>query len=205
MKKVLLVLVILVAGMLYLTSCYNNKYDILSLPKVSFVNEIVPIATSGACGCHNFSTTGEVKFSNGKDTIYYDAIYARGTVLRQWANDSISHPGGGTVSLTAKDKQIIKAWAAQGMSNDYIPANTTTGTVTYTANIAPMVSSTCSGGSCHGGAGPTLTYAILTSNISHLTQMANSGGAAGHPGGTITLSASVCTLMSNWIAQGTKQ
>ncbi|MGB3529994.1 MAG: hypothetical protein WBB35_11590, partial [Saprospiraceae bacterium] len=39
--------------MMYFSSCYNNKEDITILPKVSFLGEVVPIMTSGGCGCHN--------------------------------------------------------------------------------------------------------------------------------------------------------
>ena len=36
-----------------LISCYKDKADIETLTTVSFRNDVVPIVTSGSCGCHN--------------------------------------------------------------------------------------------------------------------------------------------------------
>lgn len=210
MKKTFAILAVITLGILSLTSCYNNKYDVLSLPKVSFVSEVVPIMTSGACGCHNSpgrAKGGWVQFTDtttGKPN--YDGILARAGTMEKWAKGEITHPAGGSVELTENDKKTILDWVAQGKVSDYTPP-AVTGTITYAANIAPMVKSTCTSGGCHGGSAVALTYATLTtsSNISHLTQMANSAGASGHPGGSISLSSSVTKMILDWITQGTKQ
>ena len=210
MKKILSLLAVITLGIFGFTSCYNNKYDLLSssLSNVSFVNEVVPIMTSGACGCHNSEDQASnwVQFSDGHNEIHYDAILSRSGVLGAWANGTKVHPGGGSVILSERDKLVLKNWVDQGAKSDYT-APEVTGNVTYAANIAPMIKTTCNGGSCHGGAAKTLDYATLTSssNISKLTQMANSGGSAGHPGGSITLSSSVTGLILKWITQGVKQ
>lgn len=53
-----------------LSSCYQNKEDIIALPKVSFRAEVVPIVTAGPCGCHNNGIgTRAVQFS------HYDTVF----------------------------------------------------------------------------------------------------------------------------------
>lgn len=206
MKKILTLISVFSIGMLYLTSCYNNKYDIVSLPQVSFLKDVVPIMTSGPCGCHNSLGRAKANWVQFSDTITgkpkYDLIYTYGNIMNKWAKDSIVHPGGGTVLLSQRDKQVILDWAKQGYPTDY---NTTpvSGTVTYTANIVPMLQNTCN--SCHTRSAITLTYAILTANSSNLTKMANTNGTAGHPGGPIPLSPTTSKLILDWITQGTKQ
>jgi len=65
MKKKIFIAGLIGTAMVYLTSCYNNQKDIASLPTVSFVNQIAPILTSAACGCHNNGNgTSVVQFSN---------------------------------------------------------------------------------------------------------------------------------------------
>ncbi len=66
-----------------LTSCYKHKEDILALPKVSFRGDVVPIMVSGGCGCHSNGTTRAVQFAHA-DTIFYDAILARISLLENW-------------------------------------------------------------------------------------------------------------------------
>lgn len=200
-------MVAFLAGTLYLTSCYNNKYDVLSLPKVSFVNEVVPIMISGACGCHNLEgATNITQFSDGHGEVFYDAILGRAQMMGKWAKGEIAHPGGGVVILTQRDKTVINDWIAQGAKSDYEPP-VVGGDVTFAVNIAPMIKSTCSGGSCHGGSAKTLDYATMTTsnNINNLTKMGNSNGSSGHPGGSISLSNTVSKMILNWITQGTKQ
>lgn len=209
MKKILTILAAVTLGVFYLTSCYNNKYDLVSLPQVSFVKDVVPIMTSGPCGCHNTisrARSGWMQFTDtatGKPN--YDLIFAYSNTLRQWAKDSATHPAGGSVAFSERDKEVIKAWAAQGSINDYTP-DAVTGPITYTNNILPsVVNVICN--ACHSKSAPTLSYALLSSSsgTTILTNMANSGGNSGHPKGTVSLSASTSKLILDWIAQGSKQ
>lgn len=209
MKKVLIIVLISTCA-LYLTSCYNNKKDIEALPMVSFEKEVVPIVTSGPCGCHNNgANTRAVQFSNlykqfhGTDTIQYDAILARVSLFKTWVNGG-THPGGGAVVLTANENKTIKDWINQGAQDDR-QTGTVTGNVTYTANIASMVSTTCSASSCHGGLAVTLNYAKLVSKQSTLQSMVASKGQSGHPGGTLSLSNTTWSLINAWIQQGMPQ
>lgn len=205
MKKILSVLAVFTLVMISVTSCYNNKYDILEIPKVSFVNEVVPIMTAGPCGCHNLEgATNITQFSNGHGEIHYSTIYARGDEMRKWAQDSIPHPGGGTVYLSPRDKQVLILWAKQKYPNDYVPEEVS-GLVTYSSNMVKMVTSTCAGGACHSSARFPLTYDLLKNKVSNLQTMANSGGSAGHPGGAIPLPPNDAKTILAWITQGTKQ
>jgi len=199
---------ILAAGLLGIimvasTACYNNKVDILATPKVSFRKEIVPIMTSGACGCHNNGVgTRAVQFSY-LNNIYYDAILARVQVYKDWINGG-KHPGEGTVDFSANEKVLISKWIAEGAIDDY-EAPPVTGNVTYTTHILPIYNTSCKGASCHGGAGPALDYAGLVADKSILSAMVNSGGATGHPGGTVSLTASTLNTLQAWLDQGMPQ
>src|SRR6185503_7818466 len=104
MKKGIIIISTITALAVYVSSCYNNKEDILSLPKVSFRSEVVPIVTAGACGCHNNGIgTRAVQFSHA-DTIFYDAILARKTVLDSMARYVGKHPGQGVIEFSANEK-----------------------------------------------------------------------------------------------------
>jgi hypothetical protein len=206
MKKGILIAGLIGTAMVYLTSCYNNKKDIAALPTVSFVNEVTPIVTSGACGCHNNGKgTQIVQFSNilkqnhGVDTINYDIIYGKKALLAKWVDSSGSHPGMGGVSFTPEEALVIHNWLALGAPDDR-SAGPVTGNITYAANIATIVSSVCSGSSCHGGISVTLNQAKLISDKSILTGFVTDGQWSGHGGGK--QSSTVTATLKTWISQG---
>jgi hypothetical protein len=185
-------------------SCYKNKADIESLPTVSFRSEVVPIVTSGACGCHNNGVTGNaVQFSH-LDTIFYPAILARVAVFKEMATDATKHPGIGGVSLTDAQKSVMKAWFAQGAKDDG-GGCVISGAITYNANFVPIYNTTCKSSTCHGGLGPVLTYSLLQTNKEKLTAMMKSGGATGHPGPVLSLNTCTTNTILTWIAQGQPQ
>jgi hypothetical protein len=208
MKKKFIIAGLIGTALVYLTSCYNNQKDIATLPTVSFVNQIAPIVTASACGCHNNGNgTSVVQFSNlykanhGADTINYDVIYGKKAILAKWADSSGSHPGMGGVYLTVEQEATISQWIALGAPDD-VSAGPVTGTITYAVNIAPIVSSVCSGSSCHGGLAFTMNQAALVAHESALTGFVNDGQWTGHGGGK--QSASVTATLKAWIAQGMK-
>lgn len=204
MNKKIYITGLLIMVVIYFSACYNNKADILELPKVSFRSEVVPIITSGSCGCHNVQNTRCVMFSLGS-TVFYDAILARTSLLSSWVNGTTGHPGGGlTIDFSSQEKSIIKRWIAEGAKDDYV-APPVTGNVTYTANIAQIYTTTCKGSSCHGGLGPNLDYSKMVADKSIITTMMNSGGSSGHPGGSISLTSSTIQTFQAWIAQGMPQ
>ena len=177
---------------------------------VSFEREVVPIMTSGPCGCHNNGiATRAVQFSNlykinkGLDTIRYDAILARVSLFENWVNGG-SHPGGGAIDFTVNEKRTIRDWINQGAIDDR-QTGAVTGPVTYTANIAPMIASTCAASSCHGGSAVALNYTKMVSSKTKLEAMVVSKGASGHPGGRLSLSNSTWSLIDAWIKQGMPQ
>jgi len=186
------------------TSCYKNKADIETLPMVSFRSEIVPIVTSGACGCHNNGVSKTaVQFSH-LDTVFYPAILARVTNFKDMTTDAVKHPGDGNVAFTPTQKQVLQTWIAQGAKDDG-GGCVVSGAITYNANFLPIYNSTCKSSTCHGGVGPVLTYSILLGRKSTLQTMMNSGGATGHPGPVLSLNSCTTNTILAWIAQGQPQ
>ena len=203
MNKLLIYLAIF-GGIFSLGACYNNKKDISSttlsnINSVSFRDDVVPIIISGACGCHNNGTTTAVQFSHG-DTIFYSTIQARAGIYQQMINGG-GHPGEGGIFFTPAQAAVIQKWISQGAKDNYVPPPIT-GPVTYTINIVPIYKTDCKGGSCHGGLSKTLDYATLVADQSILQKMMSTGGATGHPGGTLSLSATTTQTFLAWIAQG---
>ncbi len=205
MKTRIVLITMMVTMLAYgLTSCYSNKEDIIALPKVSFRGEVVPILTAGPCGCHtNGFGTRTVQFMS-KDTILYDVMLARVSILKKWVNGG-THPGAGTVDFTDNEKIVIRNWIDQGAKDDGETACTITGVITYTKDIVPIYKSTCTGGSCHGGLGQVLDYAKMVAKKDILTTMMNSGGSNGHPGGILSLSSCTISKFKEWIKQGQPQ
>ena len=187
-----------------LSSCYQNKEDILALPRVSFRSEVVPIVTSGACGCHNNGVGSRaVQFSHF-DTVFYDAILARVSQFDSWVNGG-THPGGGVIDFSKNDKALIQKWIEQGDPYDDGSGCVVSGTITYTKEILPIYTTTCKGGTCHGGIAVALDYARLVANKDKLVAMMSSGGATGHPGGPQSLSTCTINKFKEWINQGQPQ
>ncbi len=204
MKKLIITLAVMTAMLTYvLSSCYKNKEDILTLPTVSFRSDVVPIMTSGACGCHNNGIgTRAVQFSHG-DTIFYDAILARDSIFEAWVNGG-KHPGEGAIDFKPNEKNIIKRWIAEGSKDDGGGCDVT-GAITYTAKIQPIYTTSCKGATCHGGIAVALDYNAMVSNKTVLTNIVNSGGSTGHPGGSMSLSTCTINIFKEWIAQGQPQ
>lgn len=204
MKNKLVITAAVTSMVIYmLSSCYKNKEDIIALPTVSFRSDVVPIIVSGACGCHN-NGQGQraVQFSHA-DTVFYDAILARSGMFGSWVNGG-THPGGGVIDFKANDKVIIKQWISEGAKDDG-GGCTVTGAVTYTASIAPVYNTTCKGSTCHGGLAVALDYSKMVTNKTVITNMMNSSGSSGHPGGALSLSSCTVKLFTAWLTQGQPQ
>jgi hypothetical protein len=203
MKKGIITAAVMTSMLIYLlSSCYKNKEDILALPTVSFRNDVVPIVASGGCGCHiNGKVSNAVAFAHA-DTIFYDAILSRSALFNSWVNGG-SHPGGGIIDFKANEKAIIKQWLAEGAKDDG-GGCTVTGTITYTAKIAPIYATTCKGSTCHGGIAVTLDYAKMVAVKDKITSMVNSSGNS-HQGGALSLSSCTVNIFKEWLAQGQPQ
>jgi hypothetical protein len=188
---------------IWLPSCYKNYYDISEdtlnkINSVSFRNDVVPIVTSGACGCHTNGTSTQVKFAY-KDTIYYSAILSRSTVLYEMAKGG-PHPAEGNIFFTPSQADLVIKWYDQGAKDDYTPPPIT-GTITYSKNILPIYNTDCKGSTCHGGAAKTLDYTYMVANEESISSMMKSGGQT-HPGGPISVSAVTSATYLAWYAQG---
>ena len=205
MKKKITIAAMATTMVIYLlSSCYRNKEDIQALPRVSFRAEVVPIITAGGCGCHNNGIGSRaVQFSHF-DTVFYDAILARVSQFNAWVNGG-THPGGGVIDFSPNDKALIKKWIDQGDPYDDGSGCTVPGTVTYTKDIVPIYTTTCKGGTCHGGIAVGLDYNKFVANNAKLTTMMNSGGATGHPGGALSLSTCTINIIKAWLAKGQPQ
>lgn len=203
MNNKIKLLATLAIAILVVASCYNNKEDILALPKVSFRGEVVPIVTAGPCGCHNNGATRAIQFSHA-DTVFYDAILARKLKFDSMARFTGYHPGQGVVDFSANEKIIIKNWVAQGGLDD-AGGCTVTGTITYTAKILPIYTTTCRGATCHGGIATALDYSKMVAKKDVITTIMNSGGNSGHPGGAMSLSTCTVNIFKEWLKQGQPQ
>ena len=108
MKKLIITMAVVTSMLMYvLSSCYKNREDVLALPTTSFRSDVVPIIVSGNCGCHNNGQAARaVQFSHA-DTIFYDAILSRVSLLNSWVNGG-THPGAGAIDFTPTQKTIIK-------------------------------------------------------------------------------------------------
>ena len=202
--KLLTIVAIATVIIISFTGCYKNKGDIETLPTVSFRTEIVPIVTSGACGCHNNGVVSNaVQFSH-LDTIFYPSILARVGVFKEMVADATKHPGTGGVKLSDAQKNVMQTWFAQGAKDDG-GGCVISGTITYNANFLPIYNSTCKSATCHGGVGPILTYNILQNDKDKLMAMMKSGGASGHPGPVLSLNSCTTNTILTWIAQGQPQ
>jgi hypothetical protein len=206
MKKRIILAAVATSMLVYLlSSCYNNKEDILALPKVSFRKEVVPIVTAGPCGCHNTSVTiRALLFSDQRlNVIYYDAILARRAQLEVMANGG-QHPGGGEIYFSQSERNTIKRWINEG-ANDDGSGCTVTGAQTYTKDILPIYTTSCKGGTCHGGIAAALDYNKFVATKNALTTILNTNGSQGHPGGALSLSTCTVNKFKEWIAQGQPQ
>lgn len=200
MKKGIIVTAMMISMLIYLLpSCYKNKEDVLSLPAVSFRSDVVPIIVSGGCGCHNNGTTRAVQFSHA-DTVFYDGILSRVSLLNAWVNGG-THPGGGEIDFKTNEKAIIKKWIDAGAKDDGGGCDVT-GTITYTEKIAPIYTTTCKGSTCHGGIAIALDYDKLVADKTTISSIMNSGGVTGHPGGVLSLGTCTINIFKEWIAQG---
>lgn len=204
MKKATLFALVLMI-IIWLPSCYKNYYDITEetlekINSVSFRNDVVPIAVSGACGCHNNGTTRQIKFS-WNDTIYYSAILSRSTVLYEMAKGG-PHPGEGSIFFTPSQAELVIKWYEQGAKDDYVPPPIT-GDISYQQHILPIYNTDCRGSSCHGGAAISLDYTYMKNNESQITSMMKTGGQT-HPGGPLSVSPATSATFLAWYAQGAK-
>jgi hypothetical protein len=192
---------LVIAIFVYLSSCYNNKADILELPKVSLTKEIMPIMISGGCGCHNTNAAARAEQFANLDTMFYDKILVRvPTHFAPWVNGG-THPGGGSLDFTVGEKALVKKWIDQGAPDDRIGC-VVNGAITWTNTIQAEYTQTCKGGVCHGGVAAPLTRDNLVAKKSVLETILNSGGASGHPGGQLSIGACVKRKFVEWINQG---
>jgi hypothetical protein len=190
---------------IWLPSCYKNYYDISEdtlneINSVSFRSDVVPIVTSGACGCHAVDNGKQVLFVRN-DTIQYSTILARSTVLYEMAKGG-AHPGEGSIFFTPSQADLIIKWYDQGAKDDFVPPPIT-GDISYQQHIQPIYNTDCRGSACHGGAAIPLDYTYMKNNESSISSMMKTGGQT-HPGGPLSVSQATSATFLAWYAQGAK-
>lgn len=192
-----------------LPSCYKNYYDISEqtleeINAVSFRSDVVPIAISGACGCHNNDnvTARQIFFSNSKTgEIFYSTIQSRAKIFYDMAKGG-AHPAEGNISFTPSQADLIIKWYDQGAKDDFTPPPIV-GDVTYSKNIQPIYNSECRGSTCHGGSAIPMDYTYMKNNEPSISSMMKTGGQT-HPGGPLSVSATTSATYLAWYAQGAK-
>jgi hypothetical protein len=188
---------------IWLPSCYKNYYDISEdtlneINSVSFRNDVVPIVTSGACGCHAVDNGKQVLFVKG-DTIQYSTILGRSSILYDMAKGG-AHPAEGSIFFTPSQADLIIKWYDQGAEDDYVPPPIT-GNITYDEHIYPIYSRDCTGSTCHGGAAIPLDYTYMKNNEEAISSMMKTKGDT-HPGGPMSVTTEVAATFLAWYAQG---
>jgi hypothetical protein len=165
--------VCLLMSSLFIFSCKNDKGP---LPMAAAIGEcdsvvyykedIVPImnAKCATPGCHvpgssygDFTTyTGtKVRLDDGtiKSTVFNNTPYPM--------------PQAGSLPLTDAEKKKLNCWIKQSYPNNSKSANTSantcTSTISYSLNIAPILSANCSStNACHGAASANGVYTSYT-------------------------------------------
>jgi len=209
MKKRIILAAMMTSMVVYmLSSCYQNKEDILALPRVSFRQEVVPIMTGAPCGCHNTSgaTVRAFLFSDPKNkVIFYDAILGRRAYFDTMSRILGKHPGGGGIEFAPNESNIIRRWIAQGDPFDDGAGCTVSGALTYTRDILPIYNTSCKGSTCHSGIAAPIDYAKMVAKKDALITIMNTGGSQGHPGGPLSLTTCTINKFKEWFNQGQPQ
>lgn len=208
MKKASLFTMILMV-LIWLPSCYKNYYDIPEetlneINAVSFRDDVVPIVTSGACGCHNNDnkTPRNVFFSNSlTGEVFYSAIQTRAKLFYDMAKGG-AHPGEGSIFFTPSQADLVMKWYEQGAKDDYTPPPIT-GDISYQKHIQPIYNTDCKGSACHGGAAIPLDYTYMKNNETSISSMMKTEGQT-HPGGPIPVAKSTSATFLAWYSQGAK-
>jgi len=127
--------------------------------KVYFRNTVLPIIVSNCAksGCHDVASAKEGLILNSYSGIM-KIVKAKQPgrselieVINSSKPDDLMPPAPNT-PLTQQQKDILSRWISEGALDNYCiqdTASCTTGTVTYSSGIAPLISANCVG--CHGG------------------------------------------------------
>lgn len=205
-------------AILLLPSCKHELPEVIDdsspcLPGVVyFKNDVLPILQSNCAmsGCHDAKTAREgirltdyanvmragVEAGKSRNSDLYQIL------ITQNAGDRMPPP---PASLTADQIKTIKDWIDQGAKNNACTSCDSSGTVSYSAKIWPLINSGCTG--CHGYGKNTQ----LTSYSDVKVQVDNGklSGALNHKSGFLPMPQggakwTDCQLrmLDRWIADG---
>lgn len=165
-------------------SCTKDKTPTPVLPcdpdKIYFQNDILPLVVSNCAksGCHDAITKVE-----GLNLTTYSGIMKivkagspNNSELIEVINKSGKDimPPAPSAPLSADQKALLSKWISEGATNEYCSqdtSNCTNATVSYTADVSKLISSSCLG--CHSGS--SASGGINLSTYAGVKAVANSG------------------------------
>ncbi|MEZ5046544.1 MAG: hypothetical protein R2831_06090 [Chitinophagaceae bacterium] len=168
----------------------NNNQNPCSPDTVYFKNEILPIILSNCTmsGCHNSNDNAD-----GVTLVDYNSIKNDGDVSPFNPNSSelyvvlienniSKRMPYNLPPLSATDIAKIKKWIEQGALNNECTDCDTSGTMTYTNHIAPILQTNCNG--CHNASNPSAGIDVSTYNsLSIIVNNGKLNGAINHLSG----------------------
>jgi len=195
-----------------------------NMDTICFTQNIAPIFQSncGKTGCHDVTSHKEgyvltnynTIMQNGEGIIPY---YPNSSKLYQITSSSAGEdimPPAPNPALTAAQRELLRQWIADGALNSNCPWTTcdTTGTLTYTANIAPLIQVNCIG--CHNATNASGSVDLSSyTQVKYYSETLRSGtpiilGATKHISGFVPMPPSgilsTCQIrtIELWISQG---
>ena len=200
---------------LLLSSC-KNEY--VQQEPVCFERDVFPIIVSNCTqsGCHN-----AVDREKGRDYSTYEGILRdvrKGDYRASSIYRVITLSGGGVMPpkpysiLTDDQILLIATWIQEGATHDSCSMSTpcdTTGTISYTTQVKPVLQTWCNG--CHGGSAQAGAGIVLSSytgvktavdNGSLMGSIKQSSGYSPMPKNGNQLSACNLATIQKWVDAG---
>lgn len=169
-----------------------------STDTVYFENDILPMLASNCAlsGCHGYgSANNDVSLENYNNIISTADVRAgdpEGSdiyeVITETDPDKIMPPPSSGITLNPQQKEIMRIWIEQGAKNNFCnqqPQNCDTSTMSYSADIVPILSN-CLG--CHSDA--VQQGGVNLSTYNQAAAYANNGtlfGAVNHEPGFVPM------------------
>lgn len=195
-----------------------------NMDTICFTQNIAPIFQSncGKTGCHDATshqgdyvlTNYNTVMQNGEGIIpYYPNSSKIYQVTSTTAGEDIMPPSPNP-PLTTAQRELLRQWIADGALNSNCPWTTcdTTGTLTYTANVAPLIQINCVG--CHNATNASGSVDLSSyTQVKYYSETLRNGtpiilGATKHISGFVPMPPSgmlsTCQIrtIELWISQG---
>ncbi|MEO7177047.1 MAG: hypothetical protein ABIV51_14060 [Saprospiraceae bacterium] len=206
---------LLIGLLLYSNACTMEQ---VPEPQVCFERDVQPIliANCTGSGCHN-----PIDHESGRDYTTYGGLLGdiqAGNYRKSKLYLVMVQPGGAIMPpkpndrLTTDQVRIIATWIEQGAINDTCaPTNCdTSGIMSYTLHIQPILQTNCVGGGCHSGTQPASGISYTSYSSTNLTvtngtllgSIQHQGGFQPMPKGGNLLPACSVAKIKKWIDNG---